>query len=936
MKVLLNTLSNFAFSCLFLFQTTAQEIPPIVPYLPNDYGADNQIWDISQSAENYIYAANTQGLLEFNGANWRLYTAPNNSIIRSVKVIDNKIFTGCFMDFGFWERDIFGNLNYTSLTDRFNLIVEEDEEFWNITELDDWMVFQSYSRIYLLNLLNKESKIIKSDSQILNMINFEDMIYFQKSGVGLFKIENGSVVVVNNDQVLKQSSVIDIFRVNKKMLILTNNSGIFVLENGSLKEWAVNDKLKIKDITFYSAAQLNDDTLFLGTISNGIFHLDSEGNLIERFNQNNGLSNNTILSIFEDSHSDIWLGLDYGINYIDRNSKFKVYYSKQGQLGTIYNAIIFNDLLYLGTNQGLFYKNINKNEAFSFIEGTKGQVWTLKEVNGLLLCGHDKGTFIINNAKVIDKITEAEGTWDFKTIPDNENLILQGNYGGLNILEKKGGSWKFRNNLDGIDMSCRFFEIQGDKIFINHEFKGLFEVTNNSEFNKAQSLNITNTVDKGIGSSLLKYSDDLIYSSSEGVFKYDDNQQFVKDSIFSSLFSSYRSLSTLLQINGEPNKIWRFADDNILIISPGSVSSKPQIETIPISESLRNVVAGFENLSKISNDEYLIGTSNGYIIYNSSNLEPTEDYKIEINSVQANKIDEPKSQLNLSEKPELDNNTNNIEFNFSVPFYGEIVKSKYQYQLVGLSDNWSPWSTKPNQIFENLSFGNYTFNVRGKIGNKLSTNIASYSFEINRPWYITNLAMIIYAILSIFLILIIHNFYKSYYVKQQTKLLDDTQRTLDMKELESNQKLMELKNDKLKQDIENKNRELAISTMSLIKKNEFLNQIKNELKKAENPKINSVIKLINTNINNTDDWKFFEEAFNNADKDFLKKIKILHPDLTPNDLKLCAYLRLNLSSKEIAPLLNISSRSVEVKRYRLRKKMDLPHEYSLTNYILEI
>ena len=124
--------------------------------------------------------------------------------------------------------------------------------------------------------------------------------------------------------------------------------------------------------------------------------------------------------------------------------------------------------------------------------------------------------------------------------------------------------------------------------------------------------------------------------------------------------------------------------------------------------------------------------------------------------------------------------------------------------------------------------------------------------------------------------------------------------------------------------------------MSLIKKNEFLNGIKNELKTAENPKIKSVIQLINRNINNNDDWQFFEEAFNNADKDFLKKVKSIHPELTPNDLKLCAYLRLNLSSKEIAPLLNISSRSVEVKRYRLRKKMNLPHESSLTNYILEI
>jgi DNA-binding CsgD family transcriptional regulator len=148
---------------------------------------------------------------------------------------------------------------------------------------------------------------------------------------------------------------------------------------------------------------------------------------------------------------------------------------------------------------------------------------------------------------------------------------------------------------------------------------------------------------------------------------------------------------------------------------------------------------------------------------------------------------------------------------------------------------------------------------------------------------------------------------------------------------------MKLKNEKLEIDIESKNRELAISTMSLIKKNEFLSTIKTELQENNNPSdLKKVIKIIDNNINNTDDWKLFKEAFDNADKDFLKLVKERHSSLTPNDLKLCAYLRLNLSSKEIAPLLNISPRSVEVKRYRLRKKMDLPPKTSLTNYILDI
>ncbi|WP_243456830.1 helix-turn-helix transcriptional regulator [Polaribacter batillariae] len=193
-----------------------------------------------------------------------------------------------------------------------------------------------------------------------------------------------------------------------------------------------------------------------------------------------------------------------------------------------------------------------------------------------------------------------------------------------------------------------------------------------------------------------------------------------------------------------------------------------------------------------------------------------------------------------------------------------------------------------------------------------------------------------YVLSSLFAFYSVHIASKRYYKKQREDLLEKTKKEAELKELASTQEIIKLNNEKLRNDIDNKNKELATSTMNIIKKNEFLNTIKTELINGGEKSVAKVVKIIDKNLNNTDDWKMFQEAFNNADKKFLKKVKEKHPTLTPNDLRLCAYLRLNLSSKEIAPLLNISPRSVEVKRYRLRKKMNLPHDSNLTNYILEI
>jgi DNA-binding CsgD family transcriptional regulator len=161
---------------------------------------------------------------------------------------------------------------------------------------------------------------------------------------------------------------------------------------------------------------------------------------------------------------------------------------------------------------------------------------------------------------------------------------------------------------------------------------------------------------------------------------------------------------------------------------------------------------------------------------------------------------------------------------------------------------------------------------------------------------------------------------------------------LELRDLAAQKEIMTLKNQQLQQDIEARNRELAISTMSMIKKNTTLNKLKSQLIKTRDSaeSITPALNIIESALKNDEDWEFFEQAFNNADKKFFKRIKEKHPSLTPNDLRLCVYLRLNLSSKEIAPLLNISARSVEIKRYRLRKKLDLERDVNLSEYVINL
>lgn len=923
---------------LFLsFSGISQELPPIVKYSPTEYGAANQNWMISQDERNYIYAANTEGLLEFNGAEWTLYSSPNETIIRSVSVIDDRIYTGCYMEFGFWKRNQNEELIYTSLIDKIKDKIIDDEQFWNIINYDRWVLFQSLNQIYIYDEKAMNFSVISPKNGVTKMFKVDNEIYFQSYGDGLYKINNGNQKLVSDKEIFRNSRIINMYSSEKGILIQTKDKGFFQFMDTKLQKWNIAADNILETIGVYSSIQLKSKDFVLGTISNGVIILSPFGDIKYHIKQTDGLGNNTVLSVLEDSDSNVWLGLDNGINSINLNSLIRTYNDDTGVLGTVYCSAFYNENLYIGTNQGLFYKKRDSSDPFKFVKGTTAQVWSLYLHNDQLFCGHDSGTFIIKD-NIATQISSLPGTWNFEDIPGQSNLLIQGHYNGLSVLEKKNDEWRLRNSIDGFEYSAKFFELTTDfDIYVSHEYKGVYQMKINKDLTKVSDVKKIENLSKGKNAGLTSYDNDILYAHKDGVFKLDkDKDKFIKDSLLSSIFLEDEYISGKLIVDSK-NRLWIFSKNNINYITYGKLTENKIINKIPIAQALRKSINGYENITNIEDEFYLVGSSNGYFTIDLKNL-IYDSYSVFINSVKNHSFNTAYKANALNTEGSFKYNEANLEFSYSVPVYNKYLMPEYQYKLEGMTENWSNWSSDASVKFENLPFGDYTFKVMAKIGNSDSENIASYSFVIKRPWYLSYIAIIIYTMTVIIFIITLNSMYKKYYKKQKEKLIKENKEKLAIRELEAKQEIMKIKNEQLEADVDSKNRELAVSTMSLIKNNEFLTQIKDQLKKQEEPSraIKSVINIIDKNMSEEDNWNFFKEAFNNADKDFLKKVKNLHPSLTPNDLRLCAYLRLNLSSKEIAPLLNISVRSVEIKRYRLRKKMELLREKSLVEYILEI
>lgn len=887
---------------------------------------------ISQDFNRNIYVANSNGLLEYSGSRWNLYPMPNSSIVRSLQIVGERIYTGAYMEVGFWTRTKTGILEYTSLLPKFPVEIRDGEQFWHMEHIGNILVIQSFEGLYLYNINRDEITRVNTPagSFITNLFKGENTVYFQVISEGLFAVQNSLPQLLIPPAFLPDIELMHVYKLGKELHLVSRRGNFYIWNGEELVQTKTGLSEKLKNRTILKALSLEDNSLVLGTVEDGIYYVNEQGEILLHFNQENGLGNNTVLNLFKDKEENIWAGLDNGLSIINLDSPYQLYRDIYGNLGAVYASYRTEEYLYLGTNQGLFYKKDGENR-FHFIEGTNGQVWNLQFLDGTLFCGHNNGTYVIENDKAT-RIFDYSGTWVVKKYRNHPGFYLQGHYNGISLLEKIGGEFFIVGVVENFMHSSKFIlsEANGD-IWVGNEHKGVFKFRlKESKIEIAAIENYTFPDITGITSSIFKFNDSIYYSAKEQLFQYrPSTNSFSEEHSLGKIFKE-TSLESGKIINID-DKIWGFSKNSIFNVEVSPLSASYKFNEIYLTEDLRNITLGYENITHFGDENYLLGVANGYFKFKNTSRDET-GYAIKMDRIQNSALDEEPQLLGLSASHELYYKNNNISFNFSIPEYKKFLSPVYSYRLLGFSSNWGPWTGQSEANFKNLAFGDYEFQVRGQMGEHQIEPL-HYKFEIARPWYYSYLAISIYLILFAGMIYLVNKAYK----RKHLKLIKENEKELRMKNLEAEKKIVELQNDQLERDMANKNKELAISTMSLIKKNEFLTSIKEKLKTAnEFSKVRSVIKTIDKDIDEEDNWNIFKDAFNNADKDFFKKIKSKHPNLTANDLKLCAYLRLNLSSKEIAPLLNISVKSVEIKRYRLRKKMELTHDSNLVNYILEV
>ena len=944
-------------------------LPLIVNYNKSNFHGGSQTWDIGQDKNGLIYFANNEGLISFDGIYWKTYPLPNRTIMRSIAIDKNdRIYAGGQGEIGFFNADIHGFLHYTSLIDFLPKDQRKFADIWDIKISGESVFFRATDRIF--EMRNNTFQVFRPKSQWQFMDLSGTNLIAQDKENGLLRYKNDSWVPLKNNKLIENEIVSGIIAIgNDSSLITTISKKFYLLKNDSILKMDAYDNIKndTKTGSIYKTRKINSREFVSGTTSEGCLIMNFNGKVVQKISGTEGLQDNNVLCVFLDRDNNIWAGLNNGISLIAYNSAIKyIKPSKSDQLSG-FSSQIFNNQLYIGTSDGAYEAPLNfenrdlsfSKSEFSLIKNSNGQVWRLEEVNQQLLMAHNSGTFVIKNNESVKISTDA--TWLFvptSSVYPSSN-ILAGTYTGLKMLGFANKTFTNIGNLDGIYESFRFLAIDNDNIiWASHPYRGIYKLELSADQKKytAKLFTEKDGLPSLLNNHVFKIKSKIVFATEKGVYEFNKaTESFIPSPTLTPVFGS---LELRYLHEDEDGNIWFCSGKKMGVVHFNEATSNKNFTITYFPEITGQILSGFENVYPYNSENIFISSDKGII---HLNYKKYISNKIKLNVLLGTvktigKNDStvfggyfpPEKNLTFQQNDDsilhFPKSSNSFHFEFSSPAFGLQSNIEYSYKLDGYEKEWSAWSLKSEKDYTNLPDGKYTFliKVHDNLGNESSP--IGYTFIINPPFYKTIWAYLCYILLFFLLLHFIRQWQKRSLQQQRLKYEEKQKQIIALHnlEIEKNEKeIIKLQNEKLAQEVLLKKKELADASMHLVEREDALARVKEELQKlykktGDNHDVKVALQLVNGIEKNKTNWDQFASHFNEINNDFLKKLKARYPSLTNPDLKVCAYLQLNLVSKEIAQLMNISVRGVESSRYRLRKKLDVPNDESLTDFLNKI
>lgn len=932
--------------CVFCIRGEASSfMPAITNYLAKDYGAGYQNWACAQGENGEMYFGNSHGLLAYDGYRWALHRVPGNHIVRSVYVQGDRIYVGAFEEFGYFKYSDTGVLQYHSLSMHLKNFPMENNEIWNIVEWNGCIYFQSFSAWF-----SYDGKMVRAcrnrKQKPLYFFKENGRIYMQMIDDGFYEFDGKEFHLLFSRSKVHDDNVVALLPDKENsFLMVTENKGLFRYD-GNLEPWKTDVDAELMKQRVNRAVMTRDSTLMVGTVLNGIYAIDRKGHCLWHFNLDNRLDNNTVLGLFCDRDNNVWVALDDGIAYIHYSSPVMLLTpaNHEIKLGMVYDIAHRKDCLYLATNQGIYEYN-QVSEGLRMLPHTEGQNWYVKDIDGQLFAGNNAHTLLIGEGGDVSVIGNTNSsTCLLKCTLYGEEILLESSYANLRIYKKKNGRWIFSHVVDGFIAPVVHLEIdQSGTIWASHMYQGAYKIVLNDDLSAVES--ITHISHLGVeyitGSvPVMKIRGRIVFSSPNGFYTYDDiTRQIIPFRKLNAILPYIRNAHSVVSVTND--RFWLSGSHEYALIDykDGEYTVKQRI-LIDLFDS-----PCIENYNDIfvDNDAIYFNLNNGIARYSKKveDVSPVSQSALSLHSVVCSSSDKQEKRLPLSGNVELESNYRDLLFRVSLPHYDKLPV-RFRYILKGRSMALTS-NLKESEIrYGSLDYGSYIFRVEAYNDLEQKIGEVEYRFTIARPFYLSFYAILFYVLIFVALVYFFSKWRANRAMTKKRKEYEAEQVEQNIKMHEQERLIAVQQQQLLQVELSAKSKDLASMALGVFAKNEVLEKLRTAVQELlvkgqyGRKNLETLLKLINENIETQEFWDVFQNNFDLIHEKFFRNLRERYPSLTATDLRFCALLRLNLSTKDIAQMTNLTIRGVEAARYRLRKKFDIPDGTGLVDFLIDL
>lgn len=764
--------------------------PLLTNFKPRDYNGGTQNWAIVQDQRGIIYVGNNVGVLEYDGAQWRMIPTVNKAVVRSLAVAtDGRIYVGSKGELGFLETRHAQGSQYRSL---MHLIPERYRDFQDVRQTfatSEGVYFTS--RQYIFRFDGQTMKVWTTNTAFLKAFWVNNRFIVREEGTGLVELQQDTFTLMAGGEFFAEQDVFVLEQFNTDTLLAgSRQDGLYLLSSQpgtqNVRPWQISISDALRQHQIYSAVRLTSGDFAFGTTEGGVYIVTPDGQLKSHIDKDAGLVDENVRALYQDHQHGLWLALDHGLSRVDLSSALTFYNDANGLRGNVLALHKHNGVLYAGTSLGLYRKD--GNNRFSAINEVTKQTWGFVSIDERLLIANSNGVYSLQNAQ-LQLVRPSELASKVLTRSSSQpDRIFIGLQDGLASMRLINGNWKDEGVLPGIQGNINsILEMADGTLWVGTLAHGVYHVTLPKDWlgGSSSALDIKQyTKQHGLPSnnrnSVSFYQQQLLLATVSGFYRFADTEQrFVQDTKLAAAFDDVQPWVRNPQQDGHGN-LWLLTWDNTTggrqagtLIRDNNAEYHWQatallpLQDIPLdtlyidirqtADSGRHDIiwfGGAEGIFRFAANEHRVLSPRPPLIRRLRTLDDNLLYAGET----------------LSDTLKLDADIRSVRFDYASPNYSHLFADEFQVKLTGFDSDWSAWSTERYRDYTNLRSGDYTFEVRSKDaqGNLLTSE--PLNFTIGKPWFVSWWAWLVYLLILILALFLLHKWRLSHLLREREQL----------------------------------------------------------------------------------------------------------------------------------------------------------------------